>query len=597
MVFYRLLPPLPRDRLKELDVPKQTQRYAFAALLCTCLCVYGPIGHAQVPRGPVAEQQADLPDQDKLLVAGKEVTAESQQLNSELAELKKAYSDAKGGEQRVLLAQIRAKREALIKSLEQLIGYTKKLEDAGQDSTRTRNLSRKLMTSLSADLERSIEQAQQRVTELGEQRSSASPEEREALDKRIEERATAVDQDLAAYFKLTQLMEAQGGNPSTWFEFLDGHVKLRVETLSGTLRFLVQDRASIGTPAPGASDEEKKAQAAKLAAVNRHIKEAAAHLHAMVVIMKERGLDTAAYTQLLIQSTGELTEGIFQTRVALRLMQGWLENTRGWLIQNGPRGIFKFIVFMVILVAFKVLAGIVKRLVLKAVTASKLDLSYLLRDQIVFFSGKVVIFLGLLVALSQLGIQLGPVLAGLGIAGFTVGFALQNTLSNFAAGLMILVYRPYDVGDAVEAAGVMGTVKAMNLVSTTITTWDNQRLMVPNGKIWGDVIRNITAEPTRRVDMTFGIAYADDIDHAERVLWDIIKSNELVLQDPEPVIRLHTLGESSVDFIVRPWVRTSDYWTVYWDTTRAVKKRFDEENISIPFPQRDVHLIREKAAT
>ena len=202
-------------------------------------------------------------------------------------------------------------------------------------------------------------------------------------------------------------------------------------------------------------------------------------------------------------------------------------------------------------------------------------------------------FLGLLVALSQLGIQLGPVLAGLGIAGFIVGFALQDTLSNFAAGMMILVYRPFDVGDAVEAGGVMGTVKAMNLVSTTITTWDNQKMVVPNSKIWGDVIRNITAEPHRRVDMVFGIAYADDIDHTERVLCDIVKRNELVLAEPEPVVRLHTLGESSVDFVVRPWARTSDYWTVYWDITRAVKKRFDEEGISIPFPQRDVHLIQE----
>jgi len=122
-------------------------------------------------------------------------------------------------------------------------------------------------------------------------------------------------------------------------------------------------------------------------------------------------------------------------------------------------------------------------------------------------------------------------------------------------------------------------------------------LVVPNRKIWGDVIRDITAEPNRRVDMAFGIAYADDIDHAERVLWDIVKRNGLVLADPEPVIRLHTLGESSVDFIVRPWARTSDYWTVYWDITRALKKRFDEGGISIPFPQRDVHLIREKAAT
>ena len=481
---------------------KQSQRYAFAALLCTCLFVYGPIGHAQEKGGSDVEQQAELHDQDKLLAEGEELTAEVQQLNNELAELKKAYSAAKGGEQAILLAQIRAKREALTKSLEQLINYTKELEDAGQDSTQPRNLSRKLMTSLSADLKKSIEQAQQRVTKLGELRSSASPEEREAMDKEIEERTTAVDQDLAAYFELTQLMEAQGGDVGAGFKFLDGQIKQRAERLSGALRFLVQDRASIGTPAPGASDEETKAQVTELTAVNERIEDAAAHLRAMVVIMKQRGLDTAAYSQLLIQSTGELTEDIFQTEVALRLLQDWLDSAKGWLIENGPRWVFKLIVFVVILVAFKVLAGIVKRLVLKAVTASKLNLSQLLRHQIVFFAGKVVMFLGLLVALSQLGIQLGPVLAGLGIAGFIVGFALQDTLANFAAGLMILIYRPYDVGDAVEAGGVMGTVKAMNLVSTTITTWDNQRLVVPNGKIWGDVIRNITAEPNRRVDMT-----------------------------------------------------------------------------------------------
>ena len=578
-------------------MPKQTQRHAFAVLLCTCLFVYGPIGHALEPGGSSAEQRAELSNQDKLLAAGKELTGEVQQLNSELAELKKAYSAAKGGEQIVLLAQIRAKRTALIKSLEALIRHTEKLEDTAQDSTQARNLIRKLMTSLSADLQKNIEQAQQRVAKLGEQRSSASPEELEALDKEIEERTTAVDQDLAAYFELTQLMEAQGNDVGAWLQFLDGQIKQRAEKLSGALRYLVQERASIGTPAPGASDEETKAQAAELATVNEHLQDAAAHLRAMVVIMKQRELDTTAYTQLIIQSTGELTEDIFQTEVALRLLQDWLESAKDWLIKTGPRWIFKFIVFMVILVAFKVLAGLVKRLVRRAVTASNLNLSQLLRHQIVFFAGKVVMFLGLLVALSQLGIQLGPVLAGLGIAGFIVGFALQDTLSNFAAGLMILIYRPYDVGDAIEAGGVMGTVKAMNLVSTTITTWDNQRLVVPNSKIWGDVIRNITAEPSRRVDMTFGIAYADDVDHAERVLWDIVKSNELVLHDPEPVIRLHTLGESSVDFIVRPWARTSDYWTVYWDITRAVKKRFDEERISIPFPQRDVHLIRERAAT
>ena len=197
---------------------------------------------------------------------------------------------------------------------------------------------------------------------------------------------------------------------------------------------------------------------------------------------------------------------------------------------------------------------------------------------------------------SQLGIQLGPLLAGLGVAGFIIGFALQDTLSNFASGMMILIYRPFDVGDLIEAGGVTGKVSEMSLVSTTVLTVDNQKLVVPNNKIWGDVIRNVTAQKMRRIDMTFGIGYSDDIAHAERVLAEIVQCEERVLADPEPVIRLHTLGESSVDFVVRPWVRTADYWEVYWDITRKVKERFDAEGISIPFPQRDVHLIREAPA-
>jgi small conductance mechanosensitive channel len=130
----------------------------------------------------------------------------------------------------------------------------------------------------------------------------------------------------------------------------------------------------------------------------------------------------------------------------------------------------------------------------------------------------------------------------------------------------------------------------MNLVSTTITTFDNQRVIVPNRKIWGDVIRNINAEKIRRVDMLFSIGYDDDPDLADRILHEIVDHHELALDDPPPVIRLHTLGESSVDFIVRPWVKSENYWEAYWHITRAVKKRFDEEGISIPFPQQDMHI-------
>ena len=134
----------------------------------------------------------------------------------------------------------------------------------------------------------------------------------------------------------------------------------------------------------------------------------------------------------------------------------------------------------------------------------------------------------------------------------------------------------------------------MNLVSTTIVTLDNQTLVVPNSKIWGDLIKNVTAQTERRVDLEFGIGYDDDIDHAEQVLNEIVSAHEQILAEPNPVIKLHTLGDSSVNFIVRAWTKTGDYWDVYWDLTREVKQRFDREGISIPYPQRDVHLYAEK---
>ena len=186
-------------------------------------------------------------------------------------------------------------------------------------------------------------------------------------------------------------------------------------------------------------------------------------------------------------------------------------------------------------------------------------------------------------------------LTGLGIAGFIIGFALQETLGNFASGAMILLYRPYDVGDFVDVGGVLGTVDKMSLVSTSLLTIDNQLYIVPNSKIWGDVIKNVTAQKQRRVDMVFGISYSDDIPLAESVLEDILKSHKKVLDYPEPMVKLHTLNSSSMDFVVRPWVKVDDYWDVYWDVTRTVKLRFDEEQISIPFPQGDVHLYHENS--
>jgi small conductance mechanosensitive channel len=264
------------------------------------------------------------------------------------------------------------------------------------------------------------------------------------------------------------------------------------------------------------------------------------------------------------------------------------------MIGEGPRVIFRLLLVMFILFAFFQFAKLVQKGVDRALGSAHVSISSLLHRMIVSSVRNLIVLFGILIAISQLGVSLGPLLAGIGIAGFIIGFALQDSLSNFASGMMILMYRPFDVGDVVEAGGVKGRVNQMSLVNTTFLTLDNQRLIVPNNLIWQSVITNVTAQHTRRIDLMFGISYEDDVEKAERVLLEIVESHEAVLDDPEPVIKLHELGDSSVNFIVRPWVKTGVYWETYWDLTKAVKLRFDEEGISIPFPQRDVHVIEHK---
>jgi small conductance mechanosensitive channel len=205
-------------------------------------------------------------------------------------------------------------------------------------------------------------------------------------------------------------------------------------------------------------------------------------------------------------------------------------------------------------------------------------------------TGGIVFVVGILMALAALGVQIGPMMAALGAGGFIVGFALQETLGSFASGLMIMVYRPFDVDDYVAVAGVEGTVKEMSLVSTTLLTLDNKVLIIPNKKAWGDTIVNFTGKDIRRVDLVFGIGYDDNIQQATDVLMEIASEHKLVLAEPPVMVHVDQLADSSVNLFCRPWAKTKDYWTVHWDLTRQVKERFDAEGISIPFPQRDVHM-------
>lgn len=231
----------------------------------------------------------------------------------------------------------------------------------------------------------------------------------------------------------------------------------------------------------------------------------------------------------------------------------------------------------------KMLLSLSKKLMKKA----KMD------EALVDFLGAILYGILLLVvaiiSLEQLGVDTTSLVALLGAAGLAVGLALKDSLSNFASGVMLIIFRPFKPGDFIEAAGEMGVVEKITIFNTMMRSGDNKEIIIPNGGIYGGTIINYSAKPTRRVDMVFGIGYDDDLKKAKEILLDILKNDERVLTDPGPMVAVRELADSSINFNVRPWVKSGDYWGVYADTHEKVKLSFDEAGISIPYPQMDVH--------
>lgn len=268
-------------------------------------------------------------------------------------------------------------------------------------------------------------------------------------------------------------------------------------------------------------------------------------------------------------------------------MQELLDTVTNWLSENG----LSIVGAILILLVGRILAGVFKKLLQKVLHRSNLD------QTIVSFLGN--LFYGLLItlivlmALGQIGVETTSFVAIVGAAGLAVGIALKDSLSNFAAGVMLLINKPFTIGDYIEAGGTSGSVNEIRLFATKLKTPDNRVVYVPNSSVIGGNITNYTAEATRRVDMEFGIGYSDDIDKAKDIILKLLSNDERVLKDPAPQIVVGSLGDSSVNIKVRPWTKKEDYWGFYFDMTENVKKKFDEEGVSIPFPQRDVHLFQQ----
>ncbi|MEZ5570932.1 MAG: mechanosensitive ion channel family protein [Halioglobus sp.] len=271
------------------------------------------------------------------------------------------------------------------------------------------------------------------------------------------------------------------------------------------------------------------------------------------------------------------------TTAAFLAVREWLKSEDGGLLLL--MNVLKFAAVMAFVVFLSRMAGrVADRIV------SRQPVSMLLENFMKVAIRRTVLAIGFIFALPIIGIDVGPLLALIGAAGLVIGLALQGTLSNFASGVLILIYRPYDMNDAVKAGDVTGVVSSMNLLFTTIKTFDNQLITIPNNSIWNDAITNITGSHQRRVDLVFGIGYDDDFAKAQDILRTILKEHPKVLETPAPNIRVNELADSSVNIICRPWAKTEDYWDVYWDVMEAAKREFDKANITIPYPQRDVHV-------
>ena len=538
--------------------------------------------------------QAQEPEEQKSI--GDQITELVALLDTERAELdeltKKIDVDADRATAVLMEKEISERRAEFRREVAELVDLVLSGEDAGAEVAQGLATATELLEAEAPKMKASLKEQDKTIITLVDTTQNGPAEEiAEARRDLIEEIGTSTR--LIKYYQANIEQRAKLGlDVQRDTKYLTERLQTRADVGAAMLKNSKEQIEELSAR-PGA-DKDVEAQK-QLATLRKGRDALAASQRVNVDLMDKYGLDTAQLRRGIIAATGKLSQDILDKDVAVGLVESSLADGREWLRSNGAELVFQAISFVLILLAVWLLARIARGAIRRLIDRSKLQVSSLAKDFFIKMTGRLVMLFGFIIAIAQLGVEVGPVLAGLGIAGFIVGFALQDTLSNFASGLMILVYRPFDVGDAIEAGGVTGKVDQMNLVSTMILTFDNQLLIVPNKQVWGGIIRNITHQDVRRVDMTFGIGYSDDIPKAEKVLADIIESHEKVLKDPEPVIRLHTLGESSVDFIVRPWSNTEDYWDVYWDITREVKRRFDEEGISIPFPQRDVHIFREAA--
>jgi len=546
----------------------------------------------QVETAPADSEQASI-EQDEELLAETEALIEDLEAKAREARDKFAIVKKSSGEKRSLAGtQVLDIEKEIRKLLDTLIENIKTLESQGFDILSHLQAAKKLTAEQSRSILEEIKYIKVRMEALEDGRDKVEPGEMFLLEQQLNHAQSISDQLLKALLENTERMKLVDLDASKELDYIKKELQDLAINTSTRVKINTEKIKNLKRGIEKAGEKQGLDLVGELNALEERKAGLVASLRSTIKLMKQLELETSEYSLQLIRSVGQIDESLLDKKVVVSLLEQWVEGAKDWLVENGPNFLVQVFTVILILFVFKLLALLSERLVHKALASSKAKISKLLREFFENMVSKLVMVIGVLVALAHVGVQIGPLLAGLGIVGFIVGFALQDTLSNFASGIMILIYKPFDIGDIIEAAGQKGTVSNMTLVSTTVLTFDNQILIIPNNKIWGDIIKNVTSQENRRVDFEFYVNKDADIDQVEGILNEIIQQHQLVLADPEPVVKLHRIEKQSLEFIARPWVKTADYWQVYWDITRAVKQRFDEEAIPQPVPKQDVQLIR-----
>lgn len=541
--------------------------------------------------GVGADENADtsvtiVDERHPLQQAADEVLENINSNEEEIARLRSQLDKEKGEAKDSLFLRLTQRSITLFGDYTELTDIALKQQKAKLNNDALLADMRSRMLPLGPRIRRAIER---RERQMDAEFDGLEPLSLQALQQ-LEERNHFADLAYQALSQHSHNLARLNFNNDQTATYLQDSVYARAESLAGQIQIAATQKSRADSASSALPDDAELKSHVR--AAQKKINTLTDSLRVTIDIMDANEIDSASYRQLLIRTTGELTTDILKPEILAGLVGNWFERALTFVKKYSTEMIFKAMMFLGLFLLFLYLSRLTGKVVRKGLHRGSVKVSVLMEEMLVTMAARIVFFLGILIALSQVGVSLAPVLAGLGVAGFIIGFALQDTLGNFASGMMILIYRPYDVGDMIETGSVKGNVRSMNLVSTTILTIDHQTLVIPNNKIWGDVINNLTAQKLRRVDMIFGVGYSENTARVDAILNDILDQHPLVLNKPERLVKLHTLGESSVDFIVRPWVKTDDYWDVYWDITRAVKDRFDEEGVSIPFPQRDVHLYQ-----